>query len=80
LLRVFRPLGDKDILTNACANRPNDHSQELWRVKNTFLSAAIRNSAVRVNLCGTVGCVSEAASFHAPIGPEIGAATCHNYL
>jgi hypothetical protein len=53
---------------------------ELWQVKNTFLSAPIRDSLVHVNHYGPNGCVSNAASFHARIGPEISAVTCHNYL
>jgi hypothetical protein len=55
-------------------------SGKLWQVKNTFRSTASRDSRVHVNLYGTAGCVSNAASFHARIGPEISAATCHNYL
>jgi hypothetical protein len=52
----------------------------LWQVENMFLTAAIRDSLVHVNLYGTACCVSNATSFHARIGPAIDVTTCHNYL
>jgi hypothetical protein len=58
----------------------NGKSWELWQVKNTFLSAAIRDSLVHVNLYGAPGCVSNRASFHARNESAIDEATCHNYL